>query len=153
MTSATIFNYTTMAFTLDPCKPPLLSFVEGNPCHYVIPSMEFGRFQAKFCVVTVALRRKGSGHCLWSCRLLQVGFPWQAFPGHPVRVHGHRVSVWRTSCRSHNSWATMRASPWLVLEGQVSLKLWPMQHPSIHQIPSQVHYLLNNGTPLCKQSN
>lgn len=41
---------------------------------FYIEVMGFEQFQLKFYVVTVALRRKGSGRFLWSCRLLLVGF-------------------------------------------------------------------------------
>lgn len=74
--------------------------------------MGFEQFQVKFCAGTVALRRMGSDHYLWSWRLLQVGSPSLAFLGHLVKVHDRPASGWRTGGLFHSFQGKGTASPW-----------------------------------------
>lgn len=109
------------------------SLAISSDCNLMEPavSMRAGQFRATFCSETAALRRKGSDHCLWSCRPHEVGSPGPASPGCRLRACDHQVSEWNTAGQSHNFRGLETVSPWLVPAGSVSLKPQPKICPAI----------------------
>ena len=96
-------------------------------------AMEFERFPPRFCAMTVALRKRGSGRCLLSWILPLAGFPSLASLGYPEKEHDHPMFGWRTAGQLHNFLGLMTVSPWWVRVGWVSLKPWPRQRPGTNQ--------------------
>lgn len=94
-----------------------------------VRAMEFELFQSKFCAVTVALRRKGNDHFLWSWKLLQGGSLLLASLGHLLTMRCHPMSEYRISVLFRTSQVSGTSSPSLGQEELVSWKPWLMQCP------------------------
>lgn len=94
-----------------------------------VRAMEFELFQSKFCAVTVALRRKGNDHFLWSWKLLQGGSLLLASLGHLLTMRCHPMSEYRISVLFRTSQVSGTSSPSLDQEELVSWKPWLMQCP------------------------